>query len=377
MLADTPVWNTSETVVFQPRTQRVKVRRTKTPTGEEVKAIRIITMEAWMSLIDRFERVHDDLRISVTDRCNLRCTYCMPEDPVWYPHSEILSYEEVTRLARCAVGEGVRKLRITGGEPLVRRDLPNLVRMLAGIEGVDDLSLTTNGVLLERFAAELQEAGLDRINVSLDTLDRERFRQMTRRDQLRDVLSGLDAAVQAGLSPVKVNALILRGVNEEDLEPLVERSREHGWELRLIEYMPLENDGSWRPERVVHGEELRRRISARWPIEPDGERDPHAPATRWKFVDGRGKIGFIDSISAPFCSSCSRLRLTSDGFFRVCLYDDVECDLKSLVRQGASDETIVDRMRATVQRKGRGGALEVLDRRKTLPQARTMHQIGG
>ena len=330
-----------------------------------------------MSLIDRFERVHDDLRISVTDRCNLRCTYCMPEDPVWYPHSEILSYEEVTRLARCAVGEGVRKLRITGGEPLVRRDLPNLVRMLAGIEGVDDLSLTTNGVLLERFAAELQEAGLDRINVSLDTLDRERFRQMTRRDQLRDVLSGLDAAVQAGLSPVKVNALILRGVNEEDLEPLVERSREHGWELRLIEYMPLENDGSWRPERVVHGEELRRRISARWPIEPDGERDPHAPATRWKFVDGRGKIGFIDSISAPFCSSCSRLRLTSDGFFRVCLYDDVECDLKSLVRQGASDETIVDRMRATVQRKGRGGALEVLDRRKTLPQARTMHQIGG
>ncbi len=330
-----------------------------------------------MSLIDRFGRVHDDLRISVTDRCNLRCTYCMPVDPVWYPHSAILCYEEIERVVRLAAGEGVRKLRITGGEPLIRRDLPVLIRMLTSIDGIEELSLTTNGVLLERFAAELVDAGLNRVNVSLDTLDPDRFRRITRRDQLSEVLAGLSAAVQAGLSPVKVNALILRDVNEDDLEPLVERSREQGWELRLIEYMPLENDGSWRPERVVYGDELRRRISRRWPIEPDGDGDPHAPAARWRFVDGRGKIGFIDSISAPFCSNCSRLRLTSDGFFRVCLYDDVECDLKTPLREGATDAEIVDRMRGTVQRKGRGGALEVLERGRALPQTRSMHQIGG
>ncbi len=330
-----------------------------------------------MSLIDRFGRVHDDLRISVTDRCNLRCTYCMPADPIWYPHNAILSYEEIVRLVRLMAGQGVRKLRITGGEPLVRRDLPILIRMLASIDGIEDLSLTTNGVLLERFAVELADAGLNRVNVSLDTLDPDRFRRMTRRDQLSDVLAGLSAAVRAGLTPVKVNALILRGVNEDDLEPLVDRSREQGWELRLIEYMPLENDGSWRPEQVVHGDELRRRISKRWSIEPDGSSDPHAPAARWKFADGKGKIGFIDSISAPFCSSCSRLRLTSDGFLRVCLYDDVECDLKTPLRAGATDAELVDRVRVTVQRKGRGGALEVLERRQAPPQTRSMHQIGG
>ena len=330
-----------------------------------------------MGLIDRFGRVHDDLRISVTDRCNLRCAYCMPVDPVWYPHDEILSYEEITRLVRIVARQGVRKLRITGGEPLVRRDLILLIDMLAAIDGIDDLSLTTNGVLLERCAEELAAAGLNRVNVSLDTLDAERFRRMTRRDRLAVVLAGLRAAERAGLTPVKVNTLILRDVNEDDLEPLVERSREEGWELRLIEYMPLENDGSWRPERVVPGHELRRRISSRWPIEPDEAGDPRAPATRWKFADGRGKIGFIDSISAPFCASCSRLRLTSDGIFRACLYDDVESDLKTPMRSGATDAEILERIQATVRSKGRGGALEILERRQVLPQIRTMHQIGG
>jgi len=301
----------------------------------------------------------------------------MPADPVWYPHSAILSYEEIARLARLMAEQGVRKLRITGGEPLVRRDLPSLIRMLAAIDGIDDLSLTTNGVLLERFADDLVDAGLKRVNVSLDTLDPDRFRRMTRRDQLAAVLAGLRAAVRVGLSPVKVNAVILRDVNEADLESLVDRSREEGWELRLIEYMPLENDGSWRPERVVHGDELRRRISTRWPIEPDEDGDPHAPAARWKFADGRGKIGFIDSISAPFCSSCSRLRLTSDGFLRVCLYDDVECDLKTPLRAGVSDADLVDRIRTTLLRKGRGGALEILERQQAPRLIRTMHQIGG
>jgi len=331
-----------------------------------------------MGLIDRFGRDHDDLRISVTDRCNLRCSYCMPIDPVWYPHEAILTYEEIARLVRLTAGQGVRKLRITGGEPLVRRDLPVLIGMLTAIDGIDDVSLTTNGVLLDRFAVDLVTAGLSRVNVSLDTLDPARFRNMTRRGGgLSDVLAGLAAAVRTGLTPVKVNALIVRGVNEDDLEPLVERSRDEGWELRLIEYMPLENDGSWRPERVVHGEELRRRISKRWPIERDTDADVHAPAARWRFVDGRGKIGFIDSISAPFCSSCSRLRLMSDGVFRSCLYDDVECDLKTPLRAGASDAELLERIHETVARKGRGGALEILERRQVRPQTRTMHQIGG
>ncbi len=215
------------------------------------------------------------------------------------------------------------------------------------------------------------------MNVSLDTLDAARFRRMTRRDALDAVLAGLRAATLAGLTPVKVNAVILRGVNEDDLEPLVERCRDEGWELRFIEYMPLENDGGWRPERVVRGAELRRRISERWPLEPETNGDPHAPAVRWSFADGRGSIGFIDSISAPFCSTCSRLRLTSDGFLRVCLYDDVECDLKTPLRAGAGDADLVRAMQATVLRKGRGGALDILERRQAAPQPRTMHQIGG
>ncbi|NIM02427.1 MAG: GTP 3',8-cyclase MoaA [Acidobacteria bacterium] len=330
-----------------------------------------------MGLVDRFGRVHDDLRISVTDRCNLRCSYCMPVEPVWYPHEHLLHYEEIAQLVRLFARQGIRKLRVTGGEPLVRRDLPLLIGMLRGIDGIEDFSLTTNGILLGRFAADLAAAGLSRVNVSLDTLDHERFRRITRRDRLDDVLAGLDAAVRFGLSPVKVNAVLLRGENEDELETLVEHSRERGWELRLIEYMPLENDGSWRPERVVRGDELRRRISRRWPIEPDPDGDPHAPATRWRFTDGRGRIGFIDSISDPFCSSCSRLRLTCDGILRACLYDDVECDLKTPLRNGAGEEELLRRIRDTVERKGQGGALQILEQRHVRPQSRTMHQIGG
>ena len=329
-----------------------------------------------MAWIDRFGRTHDDLRISVTDRCNLRCSYCMPAEPLWFPHDRILRYEELARLARIAVAHGVRKLRLTGGEPLVRRDLPTLVRMLAAIGGVEDLSLTTNGVLLERFAPELVEAGLRRVNVSLDTLDSARFVEITRRDRLAEVLAGLRTAVRVGLAPVKLNAVIVRGVNESDLLPLAERSREEGWELRLIEFMPLENDGSWRPDLVVRGDELRRRIAARWPIE-QAATDPHAPATRWRYTDGRGSLGFIDSVSAPFCAACSGLRSTSDGVFRVCLYDDVECDLRTPMRAGASDEELAATMHETLRRKGRGGAMEILESQSVPPQSRSMHQIGG
>lgn len=328
-------------------------------------------------LRDDHGRSHDDLRLSVTDRCNLRCGYCMPLEPVWFPRGVILSYEEVLRLVRVFVALGVRKLRLTGGEPLVRRDLPLLVRKLAGEAGVDDLSLTTNGVLLDRLAAPLAEAGLRRVNVSLDTLDPERFLQLTRRPLLDRVLAGLRAASAAGLAPVKLNVVLLRGVNDAELERLVGRSREMGWQIRFIEYMPLANDGGWDPSRVVRGEEVRRRIHALWPIEPDDAQDPHAPATRYRFRDGAGTLGFIDSISRPFCASCSRLRLTADGHFRVCLYDPAEVDLKTPLRAGASDAELAAIVRRAVRAKGRGGALEILERQAAPPLTRTMHQIGG
>lgn len=330
-----------------------------------------------MSLVDSFGRTHDDLRLSVTDRCNLRCAYCMPADPVWFPRDTLLSYEELARVAAILVGAGVRKLRITGGEPLVRRDLDRLVRLLAAIDGVEDLSLTTNALLLDRQAPALAAAGLRRINVSLDTLDAERYLALTRRDALDRALAGIAAAARAGLAPIKVNTVLIRGVNDDEVESLVARSRDEGWELRFIEYMPLDNEGRWQSDRVVTGEELRRRIGARWPLEADVAADPHAPARRWRFADGIGSIGFIDSISRPFCAECSRLRLTADGQFRVCLYDGAETDLKSLLRAGADDATLLQTMRVALSAKGRGGALEIAERRAPLPLGRTMHQIGG
>lgn len=328
-------------------------------------------------LEDRYGRVHDDLRVSVTDRCNLRCTYCMPVEPLWFPRDEILSYEEIVRLVRVAVTHGVRKIRITGGEPLVRRDIATLVHMLAVDEGIEDLSLTTNGLRLAEMARPLAAAGLRRVNVSLDTLQADRFRELTRRDALSRVLLGLDAAAAAGLAPVKINTVLVRGMNDDEIEPLVERARAHGWEVRFIEVMPLENGGTWEKSRVVSGDEVRRRIERRWPIEPDLAGDPHAPAARYRFRDGRGSLGFIDSVTRPFCSTCTRLRLTADGKFRVCLYDDVETDLRGPLRAGASDEELGRWMARAVHGKGRGGALEILARGAALPLARTMHQIGG
>ena len=330
-----------------------------------------------MGLEDRYGRVHDDLRISVTDRCNLRCAYCMPEEPEWFPHEAILSYEEILRLTRILLGRGVRKIRLTGGEPLVRRNLPALVRMLADEPGVEDLSLTTNGVLLSALAGKLAEAGLQRVNVSLDTLDPRLFKTVTRRDALERVLRGIESASDAGLRPIKINTVLLRGLNDDELETLVERGRAQGWEMRFIEFMPLENDGSWQPSKVVSGDEVRKRIEARWPLEPDPRQEPHAPATRYRFKDGGGTLGFIDSVSTPFCDTCSRLRLTSDGKLRVCLYDTAEVDLKTPLRAGASDRELEAIIVGAVLRKGRGGALDILERRVRLPLTRTMQQIGG
>jgi cyclic pyranopterin phosphate synthase len=330
-----------------------------------------------LALIDGFGRVHDDLRLSVTDRCNLRCAYCMPEDPVWFPHAAVLSYEEIERLARIAIGEGIRKLRVTGGEPLVRRDLAILIAKLAALGGLTDLSLTTNGVLLKPLARDLAAAGLRRLNVSLDTLDRGRFARMTGRDRLPDVLAGIEAACDAGLSPIKINAVLLHGENEDEAVTLAGFGRDHGYEVRFIECMPLANDRSWDVGRVVTGASVRAAIAARWPIARDPAEDPHAPASRFLYEDGGGAVGFIDSVTAPFCAACSRLRLTSDGKFRVCLYDDREADLRAALRGGSSDAAIAARIHDAVARKGRGGALDILEARAAIPLARTMHQIGG
>ncbi len=330
-----------------------------------------------MALVDSFGRTHDDLRLSITDRCNLRCAYCMPQEPVWFPHAAILSFEEIARVARIAIAQGVVKLRVTGGEPLVRRDVAALIAMLARLPGLADLSLTTNGVLLGPLAPDLAQAGLRRVNVSLDTLDRDRFAKLSGRDRLSEVLRGLEAARAAGLGPIKINTVLLRGENEREAVDLAGFGRENGYEVRFIEFMPLENDHSWNLERVVRGAAIRRAIAAEWPIARDPDGDPHAPASRYVYQDGRGAVGFIDSVTAPFCSACSRIRLTCDGKFRVCLYDDRETDLREPLRSGAGDEVLAGLMRDAVARKGRGGALDILESRTAIPLVRTMHQIGG
>lgn len=260
---------------------------------------------------------------------------------------------------------------------MVRRDLPDLIRMLAALPGIDDVSVTTNGLLLGSMAARMKEAGVRRVNVSLDTLVAERFEAMTRRDTLYRVLDGISTAIRSGLAPVKVNTVILRGENDDEIEQLVDHARSHGWELRFIEFMPLENGGTWDLSRVVTGAEVRGRIEARWPLDSDSSGDPHAPATRFSFRDGRGAVGFVNSVTEPFCGSCSRLRLTADGHFRVCLYDLNEVDLKTPLRAGATTEELASLMAAAVRAKGRGGALEIFERKAALPLPRTMHQIGG
>ena len=301
----------------------------------------------------------------------------MPEEPEWFPREEILRYEEAARLVRVASGLGVRRVRVTGGEPLVRRDVDRFVAALAAVPGIDDLSLTTNGVLLESLAPRLAAAGLRRVNVSLDSLRRDRFARLTGRDRLADVLRGLEAAAASGLGPIKINAVLLRGINDDEAVDLVAFGRDRGYEVRFIEFMPLDNDRTWDLSRVVSGAAVRRELEARWALAPDPARDPRAPATRFLFEDGGGAVGFINSVTEPFCADCGRIRLTSDGKFRVCLYDDREVVLKAAMRGGATDAELVTLMQDAVARKGRGGAVDILERREALPLRRTMHQIGG
>ncbi len=327
-------------------------------------------------LQDTFGRVHDNLRVSVTDRCNIRCFYCMPEEGVKFMQREqILSFEEIERFVRVAASLGVTKIRVTGGEPLVRKDLPVLIRKLLAIPGIHDLALTTNAVLLEDQAQSLYDAGLRRLNVHLDTLDRERFHQITRRDDLPRVLAGLEKARRIGFGPIKINAVAVKNLLEPDIVPLAHFGRENGYEIRFIEFMPLDSQGLWDKKKVLLADDmiemLSREIS---PLLEIPDRDPRAPATDYRYADGRGTVGFIASVSRPFCLNCNRLRLTSDGHLRYCLFAIEETDVKTLLRDGSPDEAIAAAIRSNVHKKWIG---HEINSAHFVAPPRPMYAIGG
>jgi GTP 3',8-cyclase len=328
-----------------------------------------------MALIDTFGRIHDNLRISVTDRCNIRCFYCMPEDVKFGPREELLTFEEIERVARIAADLGVRKIRITGGEPLLRRDLPNLVRALVSIPGIEDLALTTNAVLLSKKAGELYEAGLRRINIHLDTLDRERFIQITRRDEIDQVLEGIRACRELGYSPIKLNAVAVKNLVEPDIVPLARFGRENNIEIRYIEFMPLDAHGLWDRTKVLTADDIVEQLSREiCPLLPVPGADPRAPATEYRFADGIGAVGFIPTISKPFCLNCNRIRLTSDGKLRYCLFAIEEMDVRGLLRSGGGDDQIAEVIRANVRAKWIG---HEINSSRFVPPPRPMYAIGG
>ncbi|MGE3808102.1 MAG: GTP 3',8-cyclase MoaA [Gemmataceae bacterium] len=326
------------------------------------------------SLVDTFGRVHNNLRISVTDRCNLRCTYCMPEEVTFLDRAELLSFEEIERVVRVAQPLGIDKIRLTGGEPLLRRHLSTLVKLLAGIPGIRDIGLTTNGILLAEQARELFDAGLRRLNVSLDTLDPVRFRELSRRDGLDRVLAGIQAAQAAGFAPIKINAVAIRGQNEQDVVPLAKFCREQGLEMRFIEYMPIGAE-AWERNKVYFAHEILETLEqAVAPLVPADDYDPRAPAMEFQYTDGAGKVGIIASVSRPFCRSCNRVRLTAEGKLRNCLFALDEVDVKSLLRGPAPDEAIAAAIRQNVLAKWEGHEINTA---KFVKPQRTMHAIGG
>ena len=327
-------------------------------------------------LVDSYGRLHDNLRISVTDRCNIRCFYCMPEHDVEFvERGEILDFEEIERFVRIAVALGIVKLRVTGGEPLVRRGLPELIRRLTAIPGIRDLALTTNGVLLPDLAEPLYEAGLRRINVHLDTLDRERFIRITRRDDLGKVLAGLDLSKRLGYSKIKLNAVAVKNLVEPDIVPLARYARENGFEVRYIEFMPLDAQNLWDRGKVLLADEIIDTLSREIaPLEPVPDPDPRAPASEYAFADGIGRVGFIASVSRPFCLNCNRIRLTADGKLRYCLFAIQEDDVKSLMRSGASDEEIAALIRRNLAGKWEG---HEINSEKFVAPPRPMYSIGG
>jgi cyclic pyranopterin phosphate synthase len=324
-------------------------------------------------LRDTFGRVADDLRISVTDRCNLRCVYCMPADGMrWLPRAEILTFEEIERLARVFVSLGVRTIRLTGGEPLVRQDLPELIGRLARLDPRPELSLTTNGILLAQHAAALKAAGLDRVNVSLDSLRDERNLAITRRPALDRTLAGLAAARAAGLTPVKINCVVMRGVNDDELAEFAALARTKGYVVRFIEFMPLDAEGRWREHDVVSAREMLDSLAAAGEAVEKVDSAGPDPASRYRLR--QGEIGIIASVSEPFCASCNRIRLTAEGALRNCLFALDETDLRAPLRSGATDAQIEVLIRETVWRKWAG---HHIGRPDFVRPAKSMSQIGG
>ena len=324
-------------------------------------------------LRDGHGRFIGDLRLSVTDRCNFRCQYCMPADGLpWLDRADVLRFEEIERLVALLAEMGVGDVRLTGGEPLVRRDFPALVGLLAPL--VDDLAITTNGYLLERDAEALVAAGANRFNVSIDSLQRDRFFEMTRRDALPRVLRGLERLAEfPEAHPIKVNAVALRGFTEHELGPFVAFARSHPYEVRFIEFMPLDADRTWSPEQVLTGEEIRAAIDELHPLEPE-PREPHATARVYRFADGRGRIGFINPVSEPFCGDCNRIRMTADGKLRTCLFSLNETDVRGPMRAGASDDDLEQLLRDAVWRKE---LKHHVNEPGFIQPARSMSAIGG
>lgn len=335
-----------------------------------------MTADSVPPLIDTFGRLHTNLRISVTDRCNIRCQYCMPTGEVTFlPRAELLTFEEIARFVAALAPAGVERVRLTGGEPLLRTDLARLVGMLAAVTGVRDLALTTNGMLLTEHAAKLRAAGLRRLNISLDTLDPDSFVQISRRPGLSRVLAGIDAALDAGFQRVRLNTVLVRGLNEVEVVPLVAFAVERGIELRFIETMPLDAAGAWRRDGVVPGVEVRARVEEAFgPLSPLDRSDPSQPAIDFALPQGQGTIGFINPVTEPFCGDCNRLRLTAEGQVRNCLFSTEEWDARGLLRSGASDADLLRLVRVCIGQKRAGHGI---DDPQFLRPARAMYQIGG
>ncbi|HEY2793217.1 MAG TPA: GTP 3',8-cyclase MoaA [Micromonosporaceae bacterium] len=328
-----------------------------------------------MTLADRYGRTAVDLRVSLTDKCNLRCTYCMPAEGLdWLGRDEVLTDDEIIRLISIGVTLlGIREVRFTGGEPLIRRGLLPIVRATASLRPRPSISITTNGLGLARLAAPLAEAGLDRVNVSLDTLRRDRFAELTRRDRHADVLAGLAAAAAAGLTPVKVNAVLMRGVNDDEAVELLRYALQHGYEMRFIEQMPLDAGHLWSRAEMVTADEILQALRTEFALTPDPQHRGAAPAETW-LVDGGAKVGIIGSVTRPFCGDCDRTRLTADGQIRSCLFSRDESDLRAALRGGCDDDEIADRWRAAMAAKLPGHAINDAS---FLQPARPMSAIGG
>jgi len=326
-------------------------------------------------LIDGMGRTIVNLRISVTDRCNFRCTYCMPADNVEFmDRSKLLSFEEIQRVAQIVSRMGINRLRLTGGEPLMRKNLPELIKMLNEVDGIDDIAMTTNAYFLKDQAQSLKEAGLKRLNVSLDALDPDKFRDVNRRDCLQSVLDGLDTARKVGFKSIKINAVAVRNFSETEIMNLIKMGRSDGFEIRFIEFMPLDSDKVWERDKVLFGHEIVEMIKKNYELVPIDNSLEIGPASEYEFADGKGKLGIITAVSNPFCDHCNRIRMTADGKLRTCLFSTQETNLKELIRSGATDETIIETIKKAVLLKEPGHKINLDDFERP---TRAMHAIGG